>query len=266
VGFAATGKMYLNFWQYYDAVGTADGTSTSYQIKFIEVAPYWTPGQATPTPQYVLSHWQYGSPPKDGWYNKTYQANYLEGGGSSPNLVFPTDAFKTPGWYHISVQTNFGTMGTANGSTKMWVSKPGLSGVYASVSANNVKYIAGSGYPDYIKLGWYAGSYYPTSTNTFTTTLYYDSIYIDNSWARVEIGDADTYDNCTHREIQIPDTWETGHISLKVNPGSFNLNDSVYLYVIDESGAVNPKGYSIKIGGRYPIIAAPQNLQGQKTQ
>lgn len=266
VGFASTGKMYLNFWSYVNVIGTADGTSRSYQVKFVETAKDWSPGQPVTLPTYEFSHWQYGSPPNSGWYNKSYQVNYWDGGGSSASLYFPQDSFKTPGWYHISVQTDFGTIGSANGSTKMWVSKPGLSGAYTTVSANNVKYVVASGYPDYIKFGWYAGSYYPTSSNTFTTTLYYDNIYIDNSWARVEIGDADTYDNCTHREIQIPVTWESGHVSLTVNPGSFNLNDSVFLYVFDESGAVNPKGYPIKIGGRYPIIAAPKNLQGQKTQ
>jgi hypothetical protein len=266
VGFAKTGKMYLNFWSYVDVLGNADGTASSYQIKFIQTAKDWSPGQAVILPTYDFSHWQYGSPPNSGWYNKTYQANYWDGGGSSTSVSFPRDAFKTPGWYQISIQTDFGTIGSANGSTKMWVSKLGLSGTYSLVSTSGVKYVVASGYPDYIKFGWYAGSYYPTSSNAFTTTLYYDNIYIDNSFARVEIGDADTYDNCTHREIQIPVTWETGHISLKVNPGSFNLNDNVFLYVFDESGVVNAKGYPIKIGGRYPIIAAPKNLQGQKTQ
>jgi hypothetical protein len=266
VGFASTGKMYLNFWSYVDVLGTADGTSPSYQIKFVQTAKDWSPGNPIVLPTYEFSHWQYGSPPNSGWYNKSFQANYWDGGGSSTSFSFPRDSFKTPGWYQISVQTDFGAIGSANGSTKMWVSKPGLSDAYSVVSNSGVKYVVASGYPDYIKFGWYAGSYFPTSMNTFTTTLYYDNIYIDNSWARVEIGDADTYDNCMHREIQIPVTWETGHISLKVNPGSFNLNDNVFLYVFDESGTCNAKGYSIKIGGRYPIIAAPKNLEGQKTQ
>jgi len=30
---------------------------------------------------------------------------------------------------------------------------------------------------------------------------YFDDIYIDDSWARTEVGDNATYDNCTHREI-----------------------------------------------------------------
>jgi hypothetical protein len=266
VGFASTGKMYLNFWSYVNVLGTADGTSSSYQIKFVQTAKDWSPGSSVTLPTYEFSHWQYGSPPSNGWYNKSYLYNYWDGGGSSTSFSFPRDAFKTPGWYQISVQTDFGTIGSANGSTKMWVSKPGLTEAYSIVSTSGVKYVVASGYPDYIKFGWYAGSYFPTSSNTFTTTLYYDNIYIDNSWARVEIGDADTYDNCTHREIQIPVTWESGHISLKVNPGSFDLNNSVFLYVFDGSGAVNAKGYPLKIGGRYPIIAAPKNLQGQKTQ
>jgi hypothetical protein len=251
VGFASTGKMYLNFWSYVDVLGNADGTSSSYQIKFIQTAKDWSPGNPITLPTYEFSHWQFASPPNSGWYNKTYQANYWDGGGSSTSVSFPQDAFKTPGWYHISVQTDFGTIGSANGSTKMWVSKPGLSGAYSLVSTSGVKYVVDSGYPDYIKFGWYAGSYYPTTTNTFTTTLYYDNIYIDNSFARVEIGDSNSYDSCTHREIQIPITWSSDHIQVKFNKGSFPDNQTVYLFVIDENGNPVGNGFPVKTGSAY---------------
>jgi hypothetical protein len=251
VGFASTGKMYLNFWSYVDVLGNSDGSSSSYQIKFVSTVRDWVPGQAETLPGYSFSHWQFGSPPNNGWYNKSYLYNYWATGGSSTSLPFPQDSFKTPGWYHISIQTNFGTIGNSNGSTRIWVSKPGMSGPYSKAAADKVMYVDSGGYPDCIKFGWYAGSYYPTSSNTFTTTLYYDNIYIDNSFARVEIGDSNSYDNCTHREIQIPITWISDHIQVKFNKGSFPDNQTVYLFVVDENGNPVGNGFPLKTGSAY---------------
>jgi len=78
--------------------------------------------------------------------------------------------------------------------------------------------------------------------------IYYDDIYIDDTWARVEIGDASTYNNCTHREIQIPTAWSNTSIAITINQGSFNTGDVVYLYVADENGVTNTSGYPITIG------------------
>ncbi|MDD5355012.1 MAG: hypothetical protein PHY56_00515 [Candidatus Omnitrophica bacterium] len=81
--------------------------------------------------------------------------------------------------------------------------------------------------------------------------LYYhdfDDIYIANSRARVEIGDASTWATCTHREIQIPTAWAAGEITATLNTGSFADDATVYLYVVDADGAVNSNGYVINLG------------------
>jgi len=75
--------------------------------------------------------------------------------------------------------------------------------------------------------------------------IYYDDIYIDNTWARVEIGNASDYNSCTHREIQLPAAWDDGSISITVNQGSFSDGETGYLYVIDENGISNANGYAI---------------------
>ena len=65
----------------------------------------------------------------------------------------------------------------------------------------------------------------------------YGEIYVDNTYARVEICNASTKASSNHCEIQIPQTtWNDEQIQIKVNQGSFVDNSSAYLYVIDASG------------------------------
>ena len=66
-------------------------------------------------------------------------------------------------------------------------------------------------------------------------TSYTDNIYIDTTWARVEIGDEPIYDACSRREIQIPTHWSSGQIKVTANPGSFRPGEVVYVFVINEN-------------------------------
>jgi len=78
----------------------------------------------------------------------------------------------------------------------------------------------------------------------------YDDIFIDYTQARVEIGNASTWNACTHKEIQIPQTWNSNgqSIAATINRGSFGATDSVWVYVVDSTGAVNSTGYPITFG------------------
>lgn len=75
--------------------------------------------------------------------------------------------------------------------------------------------------------------------------VYVDDVYIDNTWARVIIGDQNTFDGSTHREIQIPSAWSDTSIAISINIGSFNTLNSAYLYVFDANGNVNASGYPL---------------------
>ena len=78
---------------------------------------------------------------------------------------------------------------------------------------------------------------------------YTDDVYIDKTRARVEVGNASTWSNCSHREIQIPSAWSVNSITFSFNQGSFNDGNTVYVYVVDANGNVNSNGYPIVIGG-----------------
>jgi hypothetical protein len=68
---------------------------------------------------------------------------------------------------------------------------------------------------------------------------YWDDVYVDTSQARIEIGDAPTYEASRHREIQLPKKWTDSSITITVNQGSFTDLSNLWVYVIDGAGRVS---------------------------
>ncbi len=75
--------------------------------------------------------------------------------------------------------------------------------------------------------------------------VYYDSLYIDDSWHHVVICAGNTESTCTDREIQIPTAWSDTSITVEVNLGGLDATTPLYLYVIDENGGFNAIGKQI---------------------
>lgn len=110
----------------------------------------------------------------------------------------------------------------------------------------------------YILLGQYMGHDAFGSCSAFGDAhVYLSDAYIDDTLARVEIGDASTYANSRHREIQIPSSWSGSSIAIKVNLGSFSSLGGLYMFVVDSLGNISP-GFPLG-GGTAP--AAPLNLR-----
>jgi hypothetical protein len=85
------------------------------------------------------------------------------------------------------------------------------------------------------------------------TYVFWGDIYVDNTVARVMVGNASTYSACTHTEIQIPVNWRDGEIVFTGNLGSFQPGDSAWLYVFDSANRVNSTGFSIDAFGEPPM-------------
>lgn len=102
--------------------------------------------------------------------------------------------------------------------------------------------------------------YYATDTGTQPTANYWwDELYIDTSRARVEIGNASTWAASTHRELQTTSAWSSTSATFKLNRGSFAPGSSVYLFVVDDSGAASA-GYPITLdsgGGTATYTVTP---------
>ncbi len=82
---------------------------------------------------------------------------------------------------------------------------------------------------------------------TISDTVYIDSLYIDNSFARVEMCDSPVWTTRTHCEMQIPISWNSVQISATYKKGSFSSGDTVYFFVVNESGNVSQAGGSFTL-------------------
>lgn len=103
--------------------------------------------------------------------------------------------------------------------------------------------------------------------NSDVITVDHDLIYIDNTRARVEIGNRSTWNACTYREVQIPTAWSANSISVTVNQGAFSAGQQAYLYVIDPNGVAS-SGLPITIGGSTSTgdVSAPGQPLGLSVQ
>lgn len=94
--------------------------------------------------------------------------------------------------------------------------------------------------------------------------IYYDDIYVDNTQARVEIGNNPNWSNCTHREIQIPSAWSSTSITATIKQGSFTDGQQAWLFVVDSNGVVSSGKEIIfekSLSANVPM--APANLEIQ---
>jgi len=88
--------------------------------------------------------------------------------------------------------------------------------------------------------------------------VYMDDVYVDTSQARVEMCDSSTWASRKHCEIQPASSWVDGQVKVNLNSGSFKNGQTVYIYVLDSSGAVNSNGAVFTIGSPAPI--PPKNV------
>jgi len=78
----------------------------------------------------------------------------------------------------------------------------------------------------------------------------FDDLYLDYTWARVEIGDAPIWSECQHKEIQIPRQWSDSQVVVDFNQGSFAAGEEVYIYLVDNEGQVSNSQRLVVPGSR----------------
>ncbi len=104
-------------------------------------------------------------------------------------------------------------------------------------------------------------------TGSGVAEMWVDDVYVDNTQARVEMCTGSTWSNRTSCDIQIPTSWSTTSITTTVNQGSFDVDDTAYLYVVDSDGTVNVNGYEVTIqaGLSNPLRTGSTLLQAGST-
>lgn len=180
--------------------------------------------------------------------------------GAQPYLGVDGRSWFTPNTWH-NVQVLYGDSGLdqANGTMKLWVDgvlRDSMTTVVTNVGSDG----SATDKRPYV-IGFY-DSWAPSDASVSNMYGYYGDIYVDNNWSRVELGDASTYVNTRHREIQIPTAWGASSVSVKINQGSFGSGQIGYLYVTDSLGRVNANGFPVTIGGgTVTPPSAPTNLR-----
>src|SRR5439155_609331 len=103
-------------------------------------------------------------------------------------------------WNHLTWLVSAGSgNGNADGSIILYLNSGGPN--YSHINVPTLS----SGFTSWTE--FYIGNYTRSGDWGGTTFAYWESVYIDKSWARVEVGDNANYNSCTHREILIPSAW-----------------------------------------------------------
>jgi hypothetical protein len=74
------------------------------------------------------------------------------------------------------------------------------------------------------------GVMYANQETTQPIDIRVDDVYVDTTRARVELGNAVTFDSCTRREIQPCTAWASGAITINLN--TCGMSGTNYLYVV----------------------------------
>ena len=155
-------------------------------------------------------------------------------------------------WTREEFYLDAGTRGNSDGSAKYWRNASLLKSFSFNYPALNSGYSGELANP---RIGHF------WNTDAGNITSYFSEVYIDNTQARVEIGNNSTWASCTHREIQISTAWSDSSISISVNKGSFVEGDTVYLFVVDANGNANSQGYPVTIQKAVAPPSAPKGLR-----
>ena len=107
----------------------------------------------------------------------------------------------------------------------------------------NMCNIEGGQYVEDIRIGHMFQGY---STLSYVRS-FFDDIYIATTQARVELGDSESYELCSSREIQPATNWTSTSVELPLRTVNFSSQQNVWVYVLDENGTQS-LGFPITLG------------------
>lgn len=212
---------YQSYWFRYNTPAGGNGQTKLTQLWGTEQINDYSPG--------VMTGGFAGS-----WWS-TYIA--LEGSGAYQQASYPLTPSQNQ-WHLFEMILRQSDVNVANGRVTILIDGKTV------YDRNPVKTREHSGH------GWLFTSFFDGMTNWGgATQTWIDDVYFNDSWARVVLGNASTYNNSTIREIQIPTNWNSNGQSITVtcNTGSFSTGQTAFLYVIDSTGTVS-SGRAVTIG------------------
>lgn len=223
----SSGRIYYDYWVRF----TWASSTVRHQIKLARLGSGTSDSYIYP--HFVTEHWIGGS-------NCYSDARTGAICGASGMTDWDYDCPPVGEWSHIQISIDYGTASGNDAFYEIW-----QDGVYKGGDSGFSWFCGTDPTFQQVWVGGYLGN---TDQDGMTTTIYYDDVYFDDTWARVEIGDDSDYNSCTHREIQIPSSWSSGAIEVTMNLGTYQTGDTAYLFITDSEGNVNSEGYAITVG------------------
>ena len=230
------GKVLLSYWVWF----AFDGNTETQQIKLARIGAGTSDNYVYP--HFVTEHWINSS----GCYS---DARSCSGAGHTNwGYNCPPEGQ----WSQVTIEATLGDQDGSNGSYDIWQDGQHTGSVtgidWTQAGCNDFRQI-------------WIGGYLGNGASTLSTEIYYDDVYFDNSFARVELGNNSTYANCTHREIQPITSWSSTSIGVDLNTGSFSTDDTAYLFVVDSDGTAST-GHPVIIGGETTPGVTPPAVTG----
>jgi hypothetical protein len=102
---------------------------------------------------------------------------------------------------------------------------------------------------------WAVGNYFSSASGQ--TWADFDDVYLDHSQARVELGNAPMFSECSFMETQVPVSWSDGSVRVAVNTGAFPSGARAYVYVVDGQGRANAQGFPVALGTSNFVASVP---------
>lgn len=165
--------------------------------------------------------------------------------GINENYTSPRASISKGKWYRHSTWVH--ATSDASSNVRVNVISPAGQGNLTNVERINWtgKFIdsAGLSFTNFALSAWYR-----TCVGCAESSPFFDDVYMaigPSARARVEIGDASTYGNCTNLSIATVTSWSDTAVTATVRQGSFTNFNSAYIYVIDANGNVNQSGFRI---------------------
>lgn len=227
-------QLYMDFWVYVDYVDTKTRN--------------WKP-------------WRFYGNNDDMQLNSLYQCNYGQQIMITPTIsqssisLWGGDPYSDNSWQHYQLVYKESPVNSSGG----------LVLEYINGGQSTINYTGVTRYSDVhfnqVRIGhyWALDGISGGCSSNGGVNIYIDNVYIDTTWARVELGNNPVYANSNLREIQIPRSWSDGSITITSNLSSFKAGDVVYLFVSDSDGNLNASGYPVRIGS--PSLNTPTNLK-----
>ena len=134
-------------------------------------------------------------------------------------------------WHCIQIEFLDSSLGGADGECRMW-----LDGRSIFDRRDLTTRKAGAAFKRPAIVGFYDAW---NDGGEDRDDIYLDDFYVDNTWARVELGNAPVHDLCTHREIQPVTSWTNERLTIDPYPGAFTRTDEMWIFVTNAAGDVS---------------------------